>query len=59
MKLKISSIFILVISNHSCPFVADTNWTSIKPGLMEEKGSLYHADRVGQCKSVYGTETGV
>ena len=28
-----------MIDNHGCPFVADTNWTSVKPGLMEDKGT--------------------
>ena len=30
--------YIVMINNHDCPFVADTSWTSIKPGLMEDKG---------------------
>ena len=29
---------ILMIDNHGCSFLGDTNWTSIKPGLMEDKG---------------------
>ena len=27
-----------IMVDHGCPFVAETNWTSIKPGLMEDKG---------------------
>ena len=43
--------------DHGLPFVADTNWTSIKPGLIfaevraEEKGTLTHrAVAVGEVE---------
>ena len=35
---NLNTIIVRVMVEHGCPFVADTNWTSIKPGLMEDKG---------------------